>query len=162
VKGAYLSLVAVYRTTSVCVNDMYYLVAPEGDAKKCECDMAPCQNVCRDQKSSAPEGIGSLTDDDFGKLTRDDIIKGALAMYGYNGRGNKIINITEMADEKNVREKLLGVEEWPHPANKLAQVENISSQVFSVEREIATLCNFTTSENYQVARQIRNSAHSHL
>jgi GH18 family chitinase len=103
------------KATSVCVNDrMYYLVAPEGDAKKCECerttDMGPCQNVCRDQKFSAPKGIGSLTDDDFGKLTRDDIVKGALASYGYNGMENKIINITKMADERDVREKLLGLD----------------------------------------------------
>ena len=70
--------------------------------------MAACQNVCRDQKFSAPKGIGSLMDDDFGKLTRDDIIiRGALATYSYNGSVNKIINITEMADEKNVCEKLL-------------------------------------------------------
>jgi hypothetical protein len=61
------------------------------------------------KRFSAPEGIGSPTDDDFGKLTREDIIKGALATYGYNDRGNKIINITEMADEKNVREELLGI-----------------------------------------------------
>jgi hypothetical protein len=89
-RSTHLSLVAVYSTTSVCVNDrMYYLVAPEGDARKCECDMAPCQNVCRDQKFSAPKGIRSLTDDNFGKLTREDIIKGALATYGYNGRGEQ-------------------------------------------------------------------------
>ena len=73
--------------------------------------MDPCQNVCWDQKFSAPKGISSLTDDDFGKLTRDDIIiKGALATYGYNGRENKKLNITEIADEKNVREKLLGLD----------------------------------------------------
>lgn len=103
------------KATSVCVNDkMYYLVAPEGDANECKCervtDMGPCQTICRDQKFSAPKGIGSLTDDEFGKLTRDDIVKGALATYGYNGRENKIINLTEIADEKNVREKLLGLD----------------------------------------------------
>ena len=101
--------------TSVCVNDrMYYLVAPDGDAKKCECerntDMGPCQTVCRDQKFSAPKGIGSLTDNDFGKLTRDDIVKGALATYDYNGRENKKLNITEIAGEKNVREKMVGLD----------------------------------------------------
>jgi hypothetical protein len=68
------------------------------------------QTICLSQKFSAPKGIGSLTDDDFGKLTRDDIVKGALATYGYNGRENKIINITKMADEKDVREKLLGLD----------------------------------------------------
>ena len=64
--------------------------------------MAACQNVCRDQKFSAPKGIGSLMDDDFGKLTRDDIIiKGPLATYSYNGRGNKKINITEIAARRS-------------------------------------------------------------
>jgi hypothetical protein len=101
--------------TSVCVNDKkYYLVAPEGEANKCECervtDMGPCQTICRDQKFSAPKGIDSLTDDDFGKLTRDDIVKGALATYVHNGGDNKIINITAMSDEKNIREKLLGLD----------------------------------------------------
>jgi hypothetical protein len=33
------------------------------------------------------------------------MVKGALATYGYNDQENKIINLTEIADEKNVREK---------------------------------------------------------
>lgn len=103
------------KDTSVCHKDrLYYLVAPEGDARVCKCQSSggpgPCQTTCRDNKFSAPKGIGSLKDNDFGKLTKEDIVKGALASWVHNGRENKYINITEMSDEKNIREKMVGLD----------------------------------------------------
>ncbi|KAM0331444.1 hypothetical protein ACHAQA_003120 [Verticillium albo-atrum] len=101
--------------TSVCHNSkLYYLVQPDGDARICKCESSggpgPCQTTCRDGKFSAPKGIGSLTDSDFGKLTKEDIVKGALATWRYNKEENKHLNITEMADENDVRNKMVGLD----------------------------------------------------
>lgn len=94
--------------TSVCHNKkMCYLVAPEGDAHECKCQNTggpgPCRNTCWDNKFSAPKGIGSLKDNDFGKLTKEDIVKGALASWVHNDRENKPINITGISDDKIIR-----------------------------------------------------------
>lgn len=79
------------KDTGACVDGTwYYLVHPDGDSKKCQCqivgDHGPCQTICRDNKFSAPPGIGSLSN--FGGISKDDLITGSVRTYKQNGQKN--------------------------------------------------------------------------
>jgi hypothetical protein len=79
--------------TGACVDDkLYYLASPEGDARVCKCevlgDKGACQTICKDQKFSAPKGLDSLDGSEFGGITTEDLIKGAVRTYLQNGQKN--------------------------------------------------------------------------
>lgn len=78
--------------TGACVDgQQYYLVYPDGDARECHevCyDHGPCNKVCNDNKFSAPPGLDSLTDGNFGGITRADLIKGSVRTWKQNGKEN--------------------------------------------------------------------------
>ncbi|KAK3947971.1 hypothetical protein QBC32DRAFT_246732, partial [Pseudoneurospora amorphoporcata] len=79
------------KATGSCVDDRwYFLVHPDGDSKICKCEIpaghGPCQTVCRNNKFSAPPGIGSL--ESFGGVTMDDLIKGSVRTWKKNGQKN--------------------------------------------------------------------------
>jgi GH18 family chitinase len=75
-----------------CVDDkLYYLVNPEGDASGCKChyyDNGHCENVCSNNKFSAPPGLDSLDGTDFGGITKEDLITGSVRTYLQNGGKN--------------------------------------------------------------------------
>ncbi|RYP62222.1 hypothetical protein DL771_009821 [Monosporascus sp. 5C6A] len=73
----------VQRQTGVCYNNrIYFLAMVEGDPKECtEAD-------CEDGKFAAPKGITGLNGQDYGGLTRDDIVAGAMRTYVKNGLKN--------------------------------------------------------------------------
>ncbi|ETS75025.1 hypothetical protein PFICI_13509 [Pestalotiopsis fici W106-1] len=73
----------VQRQTGVCYNNrIYFLAMVEGDPQECtEVD-------CEDRKFAAPQGITSLDGKDYGGLTRDDIVAGAMRTYVKNGLKN--------------------------------------------------------------------------
>lgn len=84
--------------TKVCVNDkLYYLVHPDGQSRDC------AEGGCIDNKFQAPKGLDSLKNSDFGGVTKEDIVRGALATWEYNGRENKAVSITELAGRQEVR-----------------------------------------------------------
>jgi hypothetical protein len=78
--------------TGACVDgQQYYLVYPDGDAVECKSicyDAGPCQSVCTDNKFSAPPGLSSLKDGNFGKITTADLIKGSVRTWKQNGKAN--------------------------------------------------------------------------
>ncbi|KAL2152192.1 hypothetical protein VTH82DRAFT_5376 [Thermothelomyces myriococcoides] len=78
--------------TSVCYNGrLYYLVHPDGDARECRCervtDTGPCQTTCRDNTFSAPVGLSRLGD--FGRVTKEELVKGAVRTWIKKGRTNE-------------------------------------------------------------------------
>lgn len=78
--------------TGACVDGrQYYLVYPDGDAVECHyvCyDQGPCQRVCRDNKFSAPPGLDSLGGNNFGGITKNDLIKSSVRTWIKNGKEN--------------------------------------------------------------------------
>ncbi|KAI8157845.1 hypothetical protein K4K49_005092 [Colletotrichum sp. SAR 10_70] len=102
----------ITKATSVCHNGiLYHLVPPKDNARVCECkkdtDHGPCQNVCRDNKFSAPVGLSRLKD--FGNLSVDDLVKGSVETWLYNKNVNKRLNITQMSLERPTQSDLLDV-----------------------------------------------------
>ncbi|KAF9873540.1 hypothetical protein CkaCkLH20_08999 [Colletotrichum karsti] len=100
--------------TRVCVDGrLYYLVNPDGDSQVCGCqaaDHGPCQKVCHDNKFSAPVGLGSLQNQDFGDVTKEALVKGALATWSFNGQENKVVNFTSLADKPEIRNGMIGLD----------------------------------------------------
>ncbi|KAL8333671.1 hypothetical protein RB593_003384 [Gaeumannomyces tritici] len=101
--------------TRVCHDDrLYYLVYPKGDARictPCPAKDIPCQEKCRTNSFSAPVGLDSLSGDSYGEVTKEDIVKGSLATWVFNGRQNKALNITQLATSNNeVRKSLAGLD----------------------------------------------------
>ncbi|KAJ5647453.1 hypothetical protein N7490_003825 [Penicillium lividum] len=78
--------------TGACVDgQQYYLVYPEGDSSVCKTicyDSGPCDEVCSDNKFSAPPGLDSLGDGNFGGITKSDLIKGSVRTWKQNGKAN--------------------------------------------------------------------------
>ncbi|THC88729.1 hypothetical protein EYZ11_011829 [Aspergillus tanneri] len=78
--------------TGACVDGrQYYLAYPDGDAVECHCvyhDGGHCERVCVDNKFSAPPGLDSLGNGNFGGITRDDLIKGSVRTWMKNGKEN--------------------------------------------------------------------------
>ncbi|KAK5799831.1 hypothetical protein VI817_002043 [Penicillium citrinum] len=78
--------------TGACVDEQqYYLVYPKGSSSDCHkvCyDHGPCQDVCSDSKFSPPPGLDSLSDGNFGGITRADLIKGSVRTWKQNGKEN--------------------------------------------------------------------------
>lgn len=69
--------------TGVCYNNRIYFVAMvEGDPQECD------QISCEDRKFVAPTGLAGLNGKDYGGLTRDDIVAGAMRTYVQNGLKN--------------------------------------------------------------------------
>ncbi|KAM7212489.1 hypothetical protein V8F06_012111 [Rhypophila decipiens] len=73
----------VQQATGVCHNGrIYFLAMVDGDAHECtEAD-------CWDNKFSMPTGLGALDGNDFGGVTKDDIVKGAINTWIANSMKN--------------------------------------------------------------------------
>jgi GH18 family chitinase len=76
-----------------CVDDkLYYLVQPEGDSRRCVCQEYNSDGSCerlncnKENKFSTPRGIDRL--ENFGGLTRDELIKGSVRTWIANGKTN--------------------------------------------------------------------------
>ncbi|KAJ4297051.1 hypothetical protein N0V88_003968 [Collariella sp. IMI 366227] len=79
-------------TTGVCFeNKPYYLVSPDGNAKKCEniCyDGGACERVCRDNNLSKLPGLGLLGGMAFGGITKEGLVAGSVRTWAKNGNKN--------------------------------------------------------------------------
>ncbi|KAK3312158.1 hypothetical protein B0H66DRAFT_578425 [Apodospora peruviana] len=73
----------VQQITGVCFkNREYFLAMVDGDPQTCT------EAGCDDNKFSAPRGIEFLKNGDYGGLTKDDIVAGAMSTYIANGLKN--------------------------------------------------------------------------
>ncbi|KAM7183708.1 hypothetical protein V8F20_012513 [Naviculisporaceae sp. PSN 640] len=61
---------------------IWYLAMPDGDAEEC------VESGCFENKFSAPTGLAALNGEDYGGLTKDDIIMAAVNTYINNGSKN--------------------------------------------------------------------------
>ncbi|KAI4685538.1 uncharacterized protein J4E84_006266 [Alternaria hordeiaustralica] len=99
------------RATGACIDGkQYYLVHPDGDASKQGCVFdKPNPNQCDvktiNNKFSTPPGLGSLDGAAFGRVTKEDLIKGSVRTYVYNGKKNVIKGPN--VDDKSVQNNLL-------------------------------------------------------
>ncbi|KAL8371943.1 hypothetical protein RB595_001650 [Gaeumannomyces hyphopodioides] len=102
------------KAAGVCNNGrLYYLVQPKGDATTCWCnyyDNGHCNRACANNKFSAPTGLGSLNMEDYGGVTKEDIVAGALATWSYNGKQNKEVSLADLATKPDVRRGLVGMD----------------------------------------------------
>ena len=82
----------IMEATGACVDGKrYYLAHPDGDAKKCYrqySDSSHTDEVCKNNKFSAPPGLDSLDGNIFGGIKKDDLIKGSVRTYIQNGKKN--------------------------------------------------------------------------
>jgi hypothetical protein len=82
------------KASGACVDGkQYYLVYPDGSSTRDACiHDKPNSNQCTmkkvNNKFSTPPGLGSLKGDDFGGITKEDLIKGSLRTYTRNGNQN--------------------------------------------------------------------------
>ncbi|THC87759.1 hypothetical protein EYZ11_012794 [Aspergillus tanneri] len=79
--------------TGACVDGkQYYLVYPDGKSKVCKCqivtDHGLCQTICRNNKFSMLLALDSLTDGNFGDITKEDLIRGSVRTWIQNGKEN--------------------------------------------------------------------------
>jgi hypothetical protein len=78
------------KATGACVDgNQYYLVYPDGEANVCKSvcyDKGPCQRVCSDQKFSAPPGLDSLKQGNFGGITTGDLVTGSVRTWKQTAR----------------------------------------------------------------------------
>ncbi len=89
--------------SGACVNNkQYYLVQPKGDTSVCEwnCVDGSCMKDCSPAPFTLPPGIDALTNNsEFGHLTVNDFITGAVTTYNQNGQlnGGPALNPIDMS-----------------------------------------------------------------
>lgn len=79
--------------TGVCVDEkQYYIVCPKDGAEKCDCkiinDHGSCQNVCQDNTFSVPVELETLKNGRFGRITKEQLVKGSVPTWINNGKKN--------------------------------------------------------------------------